>query len=154
MTNYEAPKVLLTNSGEGPYGNSGAPDPDEPYGYVIWDNNDGGSHSDLHFYIENLKKKYFLSATLTWQGKGDIISFYSINGSDGVTVTPGTNQLTISANLKGNDNEKVGVGFSAIFNKMGDVEVTEGYSGSYFKGYQQGYTGPDQGNFAFTINAT
>lgn len=141
MTNYEAPKVLLTNSGEGPYGNSGAPDPNDPIAYVTWTNHDGGSHSDLKFTITNLIFKTSLTATFTWKGKGKILSWTSKSVSDGVEVTMNDGVFVFTARLKNNSNETIECTFQATFDDMGDTTITGGYVGSYYKGHGQGYLG-------------
>ena len=156
MTNYEAPKVLLTNSGEGPYGNSGAPDPNAPEASVRWDNHNSGSHSDLYLDIIHLRFKTHLTATLTWIGKGKIISIGGFSGRyNTADFYPLEQKIVFTANVNPNSDESLTFGFdNVVFNKRGDDDnVGDGYQGSYFEGNGVGYKGIAS-EFSIRIDAT
>ena len=156
MTNYEAPKVLLTNSGEGPFGNSGPSDPNAPEASVRWDNHNSGSHSDLYLDIIHLRNKYHLTATLTWNGKGRILA---VGGFSGKYKTANfyeyEQKIVFTADLNGNGDENITFGFdNVVFNKRGDDDnVGDGYRGSYFEGQGVGYKGIAS-EFSIRIDAT
>lgn len=154
MTNYEAPKVLLTNSGEGPYGNSGAPDPNVPTATIVWTNHNSGSHSDLEIKVRVPYVAEKLVVKATWNGKGNITSIGGY-GFDPNMATWDGKTLTIIRYGHINKDEGISLSFNnVVFDSTGDDHNTDIWKGSYYEGQKPELLGLPAYEFLLDVSAT
>lgn len=137
MTNYEAPKVLLTGSGDGGFNNSGAPDPNAPVATIKWTNHNSGSHSDLEILVKVPEGGEKLTVKATWNGNGNITSIGGY-GFDSSMATWDGKTLTIVRNQHINPGENISLTFNnVVFDSTGDNHNTDEHKGSYYEGQRQ-----------------
>ena len=159
MTNYEAPKVLLTNSGEGPFGNSGPSDPYAPTATIVWTNHNSGSHSDLEIIVHTVVACEQIMVTATWNGKGNIlgIGFYGSEYFADPTITHDFDGKTVTFIKKTHINANENISFSfnnVVFDSTGDDHNTSVHKGSYYEGEKPENHGLPAYEFILNVYAT